>query len=166
MLHTLPLALNLRKEAENFELTRAKSLWRIIMAADPITAGLNLAGKFVDKFVKDKDLAAKLASNEYAMEFTGELQVMLAQIQVNMEEAKSGSLFKGGWRPGCGWTCVLALFYNTILQPIFVFAAAILMPDPPVLPVVDLTVLMPVLMGMLGLGAMRSYEKKSGVAAK
>jgi len=143
------------------------------MAADPITAGLNLAGKFVDKFVKDKDLAQKLASNEYAMEFTGELEVMLAQIQVNMAEANSGSLFKGGWRPATGWTCVAALAWQFVLSPLLQYlietAAWALGADlttMPKLPALDAMQITPILLGMLGLGAMRMEEKKAGVASK
>ena len=136
------------------------------MANDPITAGLDLAGKFMDKFVKDKDLDRKLTSDEYRMEFTGELQVMLAQIMVNLEEAKSGSLFKGGWRPAVGWSCAIAFMYNYILYPFLKFLAVLVMDTVPDFPEVDLAGMMPVLLGMLGLGAMRSFEKKNGVAAR
>lgn len=118
---------------------------------DPITAGLDLAGKFVDKFVKDKDLGTKLASEEYRMEFMGELQVMLAQIQVNLEEAKSGSLFKGGWRPAVGWSCAIAFMYNYILYPFLQFLSVLFMETAPEFPEVDLAGMMPVLLGMLGL---------------
>ena len=90
----------------------------------------------------------------------------LAQIGVNTQEAKHDSLFVSGWRPFIGWVCGFALVWTFILQPIIVFAILTFgIPFPiAVLPALDLEVLMPLLMGMLGLGAMRSWEKKEGVA--
>jgi hypothetical protein len=90
-------------------------------------------------------------------------QVDLAQLGINKTEAAHRSMFVAGWRPFIGWTCGVALAYSYVLQPIMVFALAqsgYLME----LPRMDLTELMPVLMGILGLGSMRSWEKVKGVA--
>lgn len=136
------------------------------MALDPITAGIGLVDTFIGKFVKDKDLAAKLMHEARSEEFQGSLQVQMGQISVNLEEAKSESLFKSGWRPAVGWVCVLAMGYTFVLSPFMRFFALLLIETPPTFPVLSFGELMPVLMGMLGLGALRTYEKTQGIAAK
>jgi len=93
----------------------------------------------------------------------------LAQVGVNVEEAKHKSLFVAGWRPAVGWICALAMFWNYIVYPLFVSVVSYLAQlngvsvDFTGIPVADLEQMMPVLMGMLGLGAMRTWEKQNGV---
>jgi len=72
----------------------------------------------------------------------------------------------GGWRPFIGWTCGAAFAYHFIIQPFLIFAITVFGLDLPALPDFDMSALMPVLLGMLGLGGMRSFEKSKGVAAK
>jgi len=130
-----------------------------MMAVDPVTAGIGLVDTFINKFVKDKDLAEKLRAEANSEEFQGEISLALGQIAVNKIEAASRSLFVSGWRPFIGWTCGIALFYNFILYQILKFAVVLFVNNPPVLPVLETGELMTVLLGMLGLGGMRTYEK-------
>lgn len=96
----------------------------------------------------------------------------IAQIEVNKQEAKSGMLFVSGWRPFVGWTCGSALAWTFVLSPIVQSTAFYVAEftgrdiDLTGLPSFDLAVLMPVLLGMLGLGTMRTYEKVNDVARK
>jgi hypothetical protein len=113
----------------------------------------------IDKIVPDKDQAAKLAHEIATMSEKMANEQMLAQIEVNKAEAASGSLFKGGWRPSIGWICGLALLWSFILQPFLVFFLLVFGVDLPPLPEVGTADLMPILLGMLGLGGLRSYEK-------
>jgi hypothetical protein len=117
-------------------------------------------GLIDDLFTSDEERAeAKVKLLE--MEQNGEL----AQIAVNMQEAKSEHLFVSGWRPAVGWVCVAAFAYTFVLMPFTSFIALVSGMDPALLealPDLDIGSMMPVLLGMLGLGAMRSYEKKSG----
>jgi hypothetical protein len=113
----------------------------------------------IDKIVPDKDQAAKLAHEIATMSEKMANEQMLAQIEVNKAEAASGSLFKGGWRPSIGWICGLALFWSFILQPFLVFFLLVFGVDLPPLPEIGTADLMPILLGMLGLGGLRSYEK-------
>ena len=83
---------------------------------------------------------------------------MKAQLEVNKVEAGHSSLFVSGWRPFIGWTCGLGMFGNFITIPFANFVLALAAIDI-VIPLVPLETMMPVLMGMLGLGAMRSFEK-------
>lgn len=126
------------------------------MALDPLTAGIGLVDKFIGKFVTDKDLAAKLTAAARSQEFAGELSLLVGQMEINKIEAASNKLFVSGWRPAVGWICGAGLLYNTILSPFLGIWLDV--------PVVDVSLLMPVLMGMLGLGAMRTVEKTKGVA--
>ena len=92
-------------------------------------------------------------------------QVDLAQLGINKTEAAHRSMFVAGWRPFIGWTCGVALAYTYVLQPVLIFTLAQIGFLPVVdLPRMDLGELMPVLMGILGLGGLRSWEKVKGVA--
>ena len=113
----------------------------------------------IDKIIPDKDQAAKLAHEIATMSEKMANEQVLAQLEVNKAEAASGSLFKGGWRPAIGWICGLALFWSFILQPFLVFFLLVFGVDLPPLPEVGTADLMPILLGMLGLGGLRSYEK-------
>jgi hypothetical protein len=119
----------------------------------------------LDKFIEDKDQKAQLAHELATMADRHAQDLALAQIEVNKAEAASGSLFKGGWRPAVGWICAVAFAYHFVLQPVLgVCACAFNVTCIPDLPQFDMTSLMTVLMGMLGLGGLRTYEKKQGIA--
>lgn len=90
------------------------------------------------------------------------IQLDLAQLGVNTEEAKSTNWFVAGWRPAVGWVCGFALFYVALAEPIGRFVAQVLYDYKGAFPVIDTTLTMQVLLGMLGLGAMRSVEKVKG----
>ena len=117
----------------------------------------------LDKFVEDKDQKAKLAHELATMADRLAHEQNLAQIQVNREEASSGSLFKGGWRPCIGWICGIAFGYHFVLQPVIVFIVVLIGMDIPELPSFDMGTLLTVLGGMLGIGGLRSYEKSKGL---
>ena len=113
----------------------------------------------LDKFVEDKDQKAKLAHEIATMAEKQAHDLSLAQIEVNKAEAQSGSIFKGGWRPFIGWVCGVAFGYHFVLQPIIIFVSAIYGFNIPELPEFDITSLMTVLGGLLGLGSLRTFEK-------
>jgi len=96
------------------------------------------------------------------------LAAQQGQIDTNKEEAKSASVFVAGWRPFIGWVCGSALAWQFVLAPfatygLGIYAAFYGVKLPP-LPVLDSAQLYPVLMGMLGLGTMRTVERINGVA--
>ena len=117
-----------------------------------LSALIGPVSAILDKVIPDKDLREKL-SHEIA---TMADKQMSAQIEVNKVEAAHKSLFVAGWRPACGWVCISALAYSTIISPILGIWFTV--------PVVDTSLLTTVLMGMLGLGAMRTFEKTNGVS--
>jgi hypothetical protein len=101
----------------------------------------------VDKFTLDKEEKAKLIT-----------EINKAQLEVNKVEAGHTSIFVAGWRPFTGWVCSIALAYHFILQPLLTFVLYARGVEI-VLPVFDMGTLTTVLLGMLGLGGMRSFEK-------
>ena len=117
-----------------------------------LSALIGPVSAILDKVIPDKDLREKL-SHEIA---TMADRQMSAQIEVNKVEAAHKSLFVAGWRPAIGWIYGLALLYSTIISPILGIWFTV--------PVVDTSLLTTVLMGMLGLGAMRTFEKTKGVS--
>jgi len=117
----------------------------------------------LDKFIEDKDQKNALAHEIATMSEKHAQELALSQIEVNKAEAASGSLFKGGWRPFIGWVCGVAFAYHFILQPILIFGTTAAGVSLPPLPEFDMSQMMPVLLGMLGLGGLRTYEKKSRI---
>jgi len=117
----------------------------------------------LDKFVEDKDQKAALAHEISTMADRHAQQLALAQVEVNKAEAASGSVWKGGWRPFVGWVCGTAFAYHFVIQPLAIFIVAAYGMEIPALPEFDMGQLMTVLMGMLGLGGLRSFEKSKGV---
>ena len=107
------------------------------------------------KFVEDKDQRNALAHEIATMSEKHALELSKGQMAVNATEAAHKSLFVAGWRPAIGWICGFALLYSTILAPFIGIWVAV--------PPVDSSLLTSVLMGMLGLGAMRTAEKVKGV---
>ena len=114
------------------------------------------ATKILDKVIEDKDQKNALAHEIATMAERHAQELAQGQLEVNKVEAAHKSLFVAGWRPAIGWVCALGLFYNVILANIIGIWVDV--------PEIDTTLLVPVMMGMLGLGAMRSYEKVQGVS--
>ena len=117
----------------------------------------------LDKFVEDKDQKAKLAHEVATMAQKHAQELAKGQLEVNKAEAQHKSLFVSGWRPAVGWCCVFGMMGNFMVIPFTNFVLALLKIDV-VVPLIDTATMMPVLMGMLGLGAMRTSEKRTGVS--
>ena len=84
------------------------------MALDPLTAGFDLAGKVLDKLFPDPAQRSAAQLQLEQMQQSGDL----AQISIDVEEAKNENLFVAGWRPALGWVCVAAFAYHYVLQPL------------------------------------------------
>lgn len=131
-------------------------------------AGLlgNLIGPvtgLLDQFIEDKDQNARLAHEISTMAERHAQDLAKGQLEVNKAEAASRNVFVAGWRPFIGWVCGVAMAYNYVLQPMLIFGLA--QADYLVtLPSIDLSEMMPVLLGMLGLGGLRSFEKFKGLS--
>jgi hypothetical protein len=89
---------------------------------------------------------------------------MVQQLAVNLAEAAHRSVFVAGWRPFIGWVCGAALAYNFIFRDLLVWALATWTPAAPIPPALQMDQLMTVLLGLLGLGTLRTVEKIGGVS--
>jgi hypothetical protein len=116
----------------------------------------------LDKFIEDKDKKNAIAFELSTMAEKHAQELAKAQIEVNKTEAAHKSLFVSGWRPAVGWVAVLGMAGNFLVIPLANFTLA-LVESEVIIPILDLSQMMPVLMGMLGLGAMRTAEKVKGV---
>ena len=128
-----------------------------------LTALIGPVAGLLDKFIPDADLKNKLAHEVATMAETHAQELAKGQLEINKAEASSGSIFKGGWRPAIGWCCALSLFWTYFLQPFIAFGIGVAGLDIPPLPQLDMSALMPLMLGMLGLGGMRSFEKMKGL---
>ena len=120
-----------------------------------LPAVTNVIGRFLPE---DKEAKAK-AEREIEQQLTTHLaKIDLAQLDINKAEASHRSIFVAGWRPFIGWTCGVALAWAYVMTPIlnFILAQTGHLME---LPAMDMSQMMPVLMGMLGLGGLRTFEK-------
>lgn len=127
--------------------------------------------KIIDKIIPDPQAKAaaqlKILELNQAGEFKqldADLQLSLAQIKVNEVEAAAPGLFRGGWRPAVGWVGVLGMAYMVLMRPLLPWFATVMGFDVPPLPPVDTEETFALLMGILGLGGMRTVERLKGRA--
>ena len=109
------------------------------------------ATKLIGKFIEDKDAKNKLALEIATMAEKHAQELALAQIKLNTEEAK-GNWFQSSWRPLIGWICGLSLMMNYMISPICAGFGIII-------PQADMSVMMPLLFGLLGISGLRSFDK-------
>lgn len=126
------------------------------MALDPFTAGMDLAKTVVQTIWPDK-------TEQQKAELAAALALVQGQLDINRAEAASPSTFTAGWRPFIGWVCGAACAWNWIGLPVARFGLAYF-GHPITLGAADLSDMWPLLMGMLGLGGLRTFEKVKGVA--
>lgn len=130
---------------------------------NPLVLGplLEFGKGILDRFVEDPTKKRELELEVFKMAAEGELKQVIAQLEINAKEAQHQSLWVAGWRPFFGWAGGLAFIYSTIAQPLLAWYATYKgLPTPPVL---NMDLLWVVITGMLGIGGLRTYEKKLGV---
>ena len=137
--------------------------------AFPILGVLGIVSEVLGKLIPDPVKAAELKVKMFELAQAGELkeldanlQLALAQINLNTEEAKSPAIFKSGWRPATGWLCVIGFAYMTVIRPLLPWLLTVAGINVPPLPPIDTMEIMAILGGMLGLGGMRSFERAKG----
>lgn len=130
---------------------------------DPITAVASVINTVLDRVLPDKTAKDAAASSLISTEIQGQIAQVVAQIGVNAAEAANPSTFVAGWRPFIGWVCGTGLTYDFVVRPIangvvgIWHVAALFQP-------LDLSTLLPLMLGMLGLGAYRTVEKIGGAS--
>ena len=121
------------------------------------------ATKLIGKFVVDKDKKNELAHKLASMAEKHANELAKGQIDINKEQAKHPSIFVSGARPAIMWVCCLGLLWQFFIQPIVTYVAVMFNPD--FVPLnLEMEGLVTLVMSLLGLGAMRSFEKSKNVA--
>ena len=126
------------------------------MALDPLTAVADLAGTVINKIWPDK-------SEQEKQQLAAAVLMIQSQLDINKVEAAHPSIFVSGWRPAIGWVCGAGCAWNWVLLPV----AKVLLPMAGYVVAVspaDLSEMMPLLFGLLGLGSLRTVEKLNGKA--
>jgi len=124
--------------------------------AEPIEA----VGNILDKlFTSDDERLSRQEAQQRVLQ-----RPAMVQAEINKVEASHRSVFVAGWRPFIGWTCGAALAYNFIARDLIVWAFAAFAPTMPVPPALQMEELLTVLLGLLGLGTLRTVEKIGGRA--
>lgn len=126
---------------------------------DPLTIALGLGGKLIDHFFPDKAAADAAKLKLFELQQSGELAQITGQLEINKVEAANPSLLVSGWRPFIGWICGSGLGYQFLIYPVAVAWF-------PKIVQLDMGTLLTILLGMLGLGGLRTMEKINGVAAR
>ena len=123
-----------------------------------VGAVADLATNVINKIWPDK-------SEQEKQQLAAAVMVVQGQLDINKTEAANPSVFVSGWRPAIGWVCGGACAWNWIGLPIAKFAM-LAIGHPLNISPADISEMMPILLGMLGLGGLRTVEKINGVAAK
>ena len=118
----------------------------------------------LDKFIPDAEERNRLAHEIATMSERHAHELAKGQIEINKIGAAHKSMFVAGWRPFVGWSCGVAMAWHFVGQPIAVFVIAYSGVEAPPLPAFEMESLLTVLLGMLGLGGLRTFEKTKNVA--
>ena len=139
------------------------------MSFDPLSAALDVGKTLIEKIwpdpVKQSEELRKLEELHQKgdlAELNARIKLITGQLEINKIEASHKSIFVAGWRPFVGWVCGFGLAYVSIIEPIMRFIAKI-SGYTGEFPVIDTTLTMQVLIGMLGLTVARTHEKRKGV---
>ena len=130
---------------------------------NPLLLGplLDLGKDLIGRFFPNEDERRKAEADFLKLAMDGELKQVIAQLQINAAEAAHPSIFVAGWRPWFGWVGGTGFLYAVLAQPLLAWWATIKgWPTPPLL---DTDLLLTVAGGMLGIGGLRTYEKRKGV---
>ncbi len=126
--------------------------------------------QLLDKLIPDPQAKASAQLELIRLQQSGELAqldawkaINLAQIGNNTAEAQQGT-FRGGWRPYIGWVCGLALSYQYLVRPLVPWAINAAGLQVPELPPLDTSELYALVLGMLGMGGLRTVERVNGKA--
>ena len=128
-----------------------------------ITALLPALGTLIDRLIPDRAAAEKAKAEMEQQLVTAANAAAMAQIEVNKIEAAHSSVFVAGWRPSIGWVCAAGLAWAFVLAPVASWALVVLGIRAE-LPAIHTDYLMELVLAMLGIGGLRTFEKLRGVA--
>jgi len=121
------------------------------IASDVVKEGLGGVGKILDSVITNAEERGKI-----------DIEFNKLQTNINELEAQSSSLFVSGWRPFVGWVCGVGIGFNFVVRPLINYLLLLFSPATPVMASLEMGVLSTLITGMLGFGAIRTYEKIKG----
>ena len=124
-----------------------------ILGSDTVSKAIDSFGNAIDEIVTSDEEREKI-----------KLESQKLQTEINKEEAKSKSIFVAGWRPFIGWICGFAFGFNFIIRPILNYVLLVFYPSVPIMQSLEMGVLSTLLTGMLGFGALRTFEKHKKIS--
>lgn len=140
------------------------------MSLDPLTAILNVGESVIERVWPDANKRAEEMRKLKELEQKGDLAELSAhvksltgQLEINKSEAMHKSIFVAGWRPFCGWVGGFGLAYIAVVEPTARFLAQVCFGYTGDFPNINSDITIQVLFGMLGLGVMRSVDKRNKV---
>lgn len=123
-----------------------------------IDSVLDIGSKILDRVIPDTNARAQ-AKEELARAINDQdFQIAIEQIKINAIEAQSDSFFKSGWRPSVGWICSVAFGLHFVVLPLFNYFLMLCGKQPILVPF-QMDTLLTVLLGLLGMGTLRTVEK-------
>ena len=130
---------------------------------NPLLLGsvFELGKSLIERLFPDPQKKAEAELELLKLTQSGDLQKVMAQLQINANEAQHQSIWVAGWRPFIGWISGVGFAYAAVFNYVLTWVASI--KGWPAPPVIDTELLLIVLGGILGLGTLRTYEKKNGV---
>lgn len=129
---------------------------------DAIAAVSNLADSAIKRIWPDATEVEKAKLEQLSQELQNNFNLVMGQLEINKTEAASASVFVSGWRPAVGWICGAALAYAAIIEPFARFVAVVIFGYQGAFPAIDTDITLQILMGLLGLAGLRSFDKKQG----
>ena len=128
-----------------------------------VTALLPALGTLIDRLIPDRAAAERAKAEMEQQLVSAANQAALAQVEVNKVEAAHSSVFVAGWRPSIGWVCAAGLAWAFVLAPIASWTLVVLGIKAE-LPAIHTDYLLELVLAMLGIGGLRTFEKLRGVA--
>jgi roadblock/LC7 domain-containing protein len=128
-----------------------------------VTALVPALGTLVDRLIPDRAAAEKAKAEMEAALIKASNEAALAQVEVNKVEAGHSSVFVAGWRPSIGWVCAAGLAWAFVVAPVASWALVVLGIKAE-LPAIQFDHLFELVLAMLGIGGLRTFEKLRGVA--
>lgn len=133
---------------------------------DAIASVSSLADTVAKRIWPDATEIEKAKIDQITAAMQAEYRLLIGQLDINKVEAASSNWLTSGWRPFVGWVCGSSLAYSAIIEPFARFVSAVMFGYVGPFPVIDTTITLQVLLGMLGFGAQRSLDKYLGTARK
>jgi len=130
---------------------------------DAISAVSGLADTVVKRIWPDATQVEKAKIQQVTQSIENEYKLLLGQIEINKKEAESNKIYVAGWRPLVGWSCGFSLVYASIIEPMARFVAVVFFDYQGKFPIINTNLTMQILLALLGIAGMRSFEKKNGI---